>query len=282
MSTFKFCLQVLRPKQWLKNLLLLAAPIASARLYDYFFIVLIGVVTFVGASSLGYLVNDWIDRDFDKLSEKKRARPFASGKLGKNHYKILLLITFLITASGAIFLGQKFSIAIFVYLILTLFYSLKIKLMPIIEMVWLASGFLVRAVAGSILVETTPTGWFNITVFFGALFVVSTKRMSEKKYNKGTITRKVLEYYDEEVLSSIVNVSAASTILTFCLWVIQEHPESYFAQLSILPFVSTVLLYKFKSSSSLGETPEDIFISNKDIILVALISCVLLGIVFYQ
>ncbi len=137
-------------------------------------------------------MNDWIDKDFDKLSEKKRARQFASGKLGKNHFKTLLLITFMITTSGAIVLGQKFFIAILVYLILTLFYSLKIKLMPIIEMVWLASGFLVRAVAGSILVETKPTGWFNITVFFGALFVVSTKRMSEKNITRELSQEKFL------------------------------------------------------------------------------------------
>ena len=282
MSTLKICIRALRPKQWMKNLLLLAAPIAAGRLDDYIAIVFIGVVSFICASSLGYLVNDWVDRESDKLSESKSVRPFASGELGIFHFWVLFSILLTITVSGALYLGHKFFVSIFFYLFLTLFYSLKIKLIPIIEMVWLASGFLVRAVSGSFLVEVKPTGWFNITVFFGALFIVSTKRMSEKSHDKGIEIRKVLTYYENEVLNFTVNISAASTILTFCLWVIQEHSESYLAQLSVLPFVTSILLYKSKSKSSAGETPEDIFISNMDLLLTVLVSCALLGIVFYQ
>lgn len=274
--------RVLRPKQWVKNLLVIAAPIASTRLSDYWVQVMVGILSFIGASSMGYLVNDWMDKKVDRLHEKKRFRPFASGNLNRKHYLFLLSVTFILTASGAAFLGRNFLIVLLVYLFITFAYTLIVKHIPILEMFWLASGFLVRAVAGSIIVDVKPTGWFNILVFFGALFVVSTKRLSEKIHSKQSGTRRVLDEYDAEVLSSVVTISAASTVLTFCLWVIQEQSDSYLAQLSILPFVSSIILYKSSSRSSIGEAPEDILLSNKIFFLTSSISCILLGVVFYQ
>jgi decaprenyl-phosphate phosphoribosyltransferase len=231
---------------------------------------------------VGYLVNDWVDRGSDKLHFTKCKRPFASGKLGRKYFLILLTGFSSFTVIGAIFLGVTFFIITFIYLMITLTYTFSIKNLPVIEMVWLASGFLVRAVAGSIIVQVKPTGWFNITVFFGALFLVSAKRQSEKLHFEGKPTRKVIQHYDSEVLSSIINVAASATLLTYCLWVIQEHANSYLAQISILPFVSCILLYKNISKTALAGAPEDVFISNKPILISASISVALLGIVFYQ
>jgi decaprenyl-phosphate phosphoribosyltransferase len=227
-------------------------------------------------------VNDWTDRGSDRLHLIKRERPFASGKLSQNYFLVLLISFSLLTGIGALCLGTNFLIITATYLTITLTYTFIIKQIPIIEMIWLASAFLIRALAGSILVEVKPTGWFNITVFFGALFVVATKRYSEKLTVEGQETRKVLRFYDDEVLSSLVNIAASATLLTYCLWVIQEHTGSYLAQVSILPFVSCILLYKNISKTSLAGAPEEVFFSNKPILVSAIISAALLGIVFYQ
>jgi decaprenyl-phosphate phosphoribosyltransferase len=183
---------------------------------------------------------------------------------------------------GALALGTHFFLITSVYLMITLTYTFVIKNLPIIEMVWLASGFLVRAIAGSVIVEVRPTGWFNLAVFFGALFVVASKRYSEKLNGNGKEMRKVLQFYDEEILSSIVNVAASTTLLTYCLWVIQEHADSYVAQISILPFVLCILLYKNISKTNIAGTPEEVFIASKPILICVSATVILLGIVLQQ
>jgi len=279
---FNQSIQVLRPKQWIKNFLILAAPIASTKLTEYYLQVALGFVTFICASSLGYIINDWVDRESDRLHKSKSLRPFASGTLGKTHFLVLFILLSAFTAMGALYLGRNFLLVVVMYLVVTFLYTLVIKNVPIVEMIWLATGFLIRAVAGSILVNTNPTGWFNITVFFSSLFIVACKRFSEKFNSERQGTRKVLEDYDQEVLSSIVNIAASATLLTYCLWVIQEHFNSYLAQISILPFVAFILLYKNISKSALAEAPEDVLLNNKPVLICALISTILFGIVFYQ
>lgn len=275
------CFTVIRPKQWIKNLLVLAAPIASTRFIDYFIEICIAILTFMSASSLGYIVNDWQDREKDRLHKAKKNRPFASESLTSVHFKFLFLILTLITIAGSLYLGFNFALITLAYLLITFLYTFIVKFIPTIEMVWLASGFLIRALAGSILVEVKPTGWFNIAVFFGALFVVANKRFAEKLHSGSNETRAVLWSYDEDFLGSVVNIAASATLLTYCLWVIQEHSNSYLAQLSIFPFVACILLYKSISKHTVSESPEDALISNKPILISAALSCLLMGMVFY-
>ena len=273
---------VIRPKQWSKNLLIFAAPIASTELFDNFTLLIVGFIGFTAASIMGYLTNDWLDKEHDRLHEKKQFRPFASGKLQRGHFIFLLTSFSLLTLFTCVYAGSDFSLMIFMYLTISFSYSFFIKNIAVFEMFWLALGFLVRALAGSVLVGFAPTGWFIITIYFGSLFLTSCKRRSEKSRISSGATRKVLVRYSTNFLDSISATFAGVTAITYSLWVIQEHSGSYMAYGSIFPFFCALTSYLLMSTAGEAEEPELGIFTNKLVFLMGLTATGMIVSVFYQ
>lgn len=252
-----------RPKQWIKNLLVAAAPIAAGQFGSQKTKIILGVIGFTAASIIGYLINDWIDRETDRNHPKKQIRPFASGKLNFSSLVFLLVLNSFLVILMCIALPEEYTFTIIVYLIITLTYSAYIKSKPVIEMIWLASGFLIRAIAGSAIIQEAPTGWFIVAVGFGALFVVSAKRLAELKNNHQNKTRLVISKYNESFLNLVLTTSVSITLLTYALWVFQVHPNSILAQFTILPFTFAVLFYAWHCENGDAETPETLIFKDK-------------------
>ncbi len=273
---------VIRPKQWSKNLLIFAAPIASTELFDHFTLLIVGFIGFTAASIMGYLTNDWLDKEHDRLHEKKQFRPFASGKLQRGHFIFLLTSSSFLTLFTCVYAGSDFSFMIFMYLTITFSYSFFIKNIAVFEMFWLALGFLVRALAGSVLVGIAPTGWFIITIYFGSLFLTSCKRRSAKSRSSSGATRKVLVRYSANFLDSISATFAGVTAITYSLWVIQEHSGSYMAYGSIFPFFCALTSYLLMSTAGEAEEPELSIFTNKLVFSMGLTATGMLVWVFYQ
>jgi decaprenyl-phosphate phosphoribosyltransferase len=274
-------LMSLRPKQWVKNLLVIAAPIAAGQFFTNLFQLFLGWLSFIFASSLGYLVNDWRDRKSDQVHPLKRNRPFASGELSFKHFLFLSFFCLIATIAPLFFLPYYFMSALSIYLLITISYSFYIKQVPVLEIMWLSSGFLIRALAGSAIINEPATGWFITCLFFGALFMVSGKRLAELKSMTAVTTREVINSYSESFLRSIITMSLSITIITYCLWVFQVHPNSTFAQISILTFVFTFLMYLFSCDYGDAETPEKLLFSNKYLLTGMSLTTFLLLIVFY-
>ena len=274
-------LQALRPKQWIKNLLVASAPIAAGQAFQIPLKIFIGVLGFMAASSLGYLINDWIDKDIDKSHSKKRNRPFASGVLKKIHLYQLLIIMLSIMLASCLILPKGYSVTILIYLFITISYSLKVKKMPVLEMIWLSSGFLVRAIAGSAIIQESPTGWFIVSVGFGALFIVSAKRLAELKNITLNEKRSVIRKYNENFLNTVLTTSVSITLLTYSLWVFEVHPHSILAQFTILPFSLSIFLYAWHCEIGDAEVPEALIFRDKLIILSAIATALPLFLVVY-
>lgn len=260
-------LKALRPKQWIKNLLVASAPIAAGQVFQIPIEITIGVLGFIAASSFGYLINDWIDKEIDKSHTKKKKRPFASGKLTKIHLHQLLIIMFLIMLASCLILPKGYSVTILIYLFITISYSLKVKKTPVLEMIWLSSGFLVRAIAGSTIIQESPTGWFIVSTGFGALFIVSAKRLAELKNTTLIEKRSVVTKYNENFLNTVLTTSISITLLTYSLWVFEVHPNSILAQFSILPFSLSIFLYAWHCEIGDAEVPESLIFKDKLVIL---------------
>jgi decaprenyl-phosphate phosphoribosyltransferase len=269
MIRIKNMVKVLRPKQWIKNLLVAAAPIAAGQAGLQAKSIILGFIGFSAASSFGYLVNDWKDQEADKDHLIKKFRPFASGELNLNSLILLLLLCIFVMVATCLVLPNNFILLILVYLSITISYTLAIKSIPVFEMLWLSTGFLIRAVAGSAIIQEPPTGWFVVTVGFGSLFIVSAKRLAELKSNYTKATRKVLEDYNEPFLNTVLTASLTITLLTYSLWVFEIHPHSVLAQITILPFTLSVFLYAWHCETGDAESPENLLLSNKLIILSA-------------
>jgi len=259
--------KALRPKQWIKNLLVLAAPAAAGVLTQNMPHLVLGVIGFVCASSFGYLINDWVDRQYDAKHPKKKTRPFASKKLGVPHLISLLAVLTALIVYVCWLLPIHFTYVVCVYLAVTLSYSLYLKSLPVTEMVWLALGFLLRAIAGSAIIQKSPTGWFLVAVFFGAIYVVTAKRIAEIRSEHEGSTRSVLRNYSLPFLNVVFTVSIAVTLLTYALWVFAVHANSAIAQLTIVPFSLSVLLYAYHAETDDAEAPEDLLFKDPVLLL---------------
>lgn len=271
----------MRPKQWIKNLLVAAAPIAAGNFFKEIDQIIMGVSGFISASIIGYLVNDWLDQDADRMHFRKKFRPFASKQVTLKSFIVLLILNFTFTLNICLFLPLEYTYTILVYLIITLTYSFYVKKKPVVEMLWLATGFLIRAIAGSTINKESPTGWFLVSVWFGALFIISAKRVAELKRNQISHTRQVINDYNQSFLDLVLTSSVSITLLTYSLWVFQTYPGSILAQFSILPFALSIYLYSWHCEIGDAESPENLVYTDKLIIMSAITTVVPLAIVIY-
>lgn len=171
-----------RPRQWPKNLLVFAAPLAGHTIGrpNGLWYLLIAAAAFVAASSAVYLVNDVVDAERDRQHPYKKSRPIASGKLPASHAVVLAVCCVLGALSAGLVIGELlFTATIAAYLLVSFLYSFRLKHMPVIELFCVASGFVLRVIGGSVATHVPPSGWFLLVCSLGALMVAIAKRYTE-------------------------------------------------------------------------------------------------------
>jgi decaprenyl-phosphate phosphoribosyltransferase len=265
-----------RPRQWLKNLLVFAAPAAGGVL-DQRDVLVNAVVMFIafslGASGL-YFVNDAVDVESDRLHPRKSQRPIASGVIGVQTG--LLTGVVLCVLGGLIALlavSPRAAGVLAIYLVLSLSYSFWLKHEAVLDIALVASGFLLRAIAGGVATDVELSRWFLLSVSFGSLFVVTGKRLAEflKLGEDRSAHRRTLGTYTEASLRLIVGLAATSMVLTYCLWAFEdasrgEHPVLH--QLTIAPFLIASLRYLVDVSAGEAGEPEEALLGDP-VVLVA-------------
>ena len=264
-------LVALRPRQWLKNVLVFAAPLAAGSILqpDVLLPSIGAFVVFCLMSSATYLVNDIRDRATDREHPTKQFRPIAAGELPVGlawAVAALLALTALLLAAG-ISLGLLGVIA--AYAVFTLSYSLYLKHEPVIELVILALGFLLRAIAGGVASDLPISPWFLIVAGFGSLFMAAGKRYSElvrvQGEGGGATGRRALEGYTPGFLRFVWAIAAAVAITAYCLWAFEIGiaPTSVpWAAWSIVPFVVAILRYAKDVDRGAAEAPEDVVLHD--------------------
>ena len=214
-------MQSCRPRQWTKNLLVATAPIFSFSYNtDIFFSTIISLICFCFVSSAVYLLNDSLDINEDKNHPTKKLRPIPSGlisvKLAKSISFLLIFISLLIAA----FVTKTLLIILIFYLVIQLFYCCFFKNKPILDLICISSGFLLRATAGGVAAKIYLSPWFLLSVGFLALFLAVEKRKAEliQFEENGKLTRKVLKRYSMPLLLRIESLSSTSALITYSLW----------------------------------------------------------------
>jgi decaprenyl-phosphate phosphoribosyltransferase len=216
-----------RPRQWPKNLLVLAAPLAGASLgrRDGLGYALVAVAAFVAASSAVYLVNDTVDAERDRRHPVKRNRPIASGALPARHAVLLAVAAAAAALAAGAVIGEPWLIAAVAgYLALSFLYSLRLKHVPFVELGFVASGFLLRALGGAAATQVSPSGWFLLVCSLGALMVAITKRSTElRSLGPGAARhRPAMRYYRESYLRAAGLVTAVAMAVCYLLWALGE------------------------------------------------------------
>jgi decaprenyl-phosphate phosphoribosyltransferase len=215
--------QTARPRQWPKNLLVFAAPLAGASLgrdHELGYC-LAAVAAFVAASAAVYYVNDVIDADRDRRHPVKRFRPVASGRLPRSHAVVLAaLCASTGVAVGAALAEPRLSAVIGLYLVVSMFYTLVGKHIAVLELCFVASGFVLRALAGAIATHVPPSAWFLLVCSLGAVMVATAKRYTELVGlgRNAVAHRPVMRAYSRRALRFGQRAVAGGMVVAYLLW----------------------------------------------------------------
>lgn len=259
-------LRLLRPRQWVKNLLLFAALVFARQLFVPRSLALAGLafVAFCLASSSVYVVNDLVDVERDREHPEKRNRPIASGAVAPGSAAALAALLTLAALGIAFAIGRGFGAAVLVYLGLSHFYSLAGKNVVVLDVMLVAAGFVIRAIAGALAIHVPYSDWFVLCTLFLAMFIAFSKRRAELLANGEGISRSrpVLARYSERSLAAFTAASMAAAIISYSLYVQDVHERAGDAQKLLpftVPFVIFVIFryYLLVESGRAGEKPEE-------------------------
>lgn len=256
-------LRAIRPPQWVKNVLVFAAPGAAGELTNGSILArtLAAFVAFCLASSATYLLNDAADVESDRKHPKKRFRPIAAGLVTVQQARNAAAVIGLLAAVIGGIVSTGLLITLTGYVALTTAYSLHLKHIPIVDVLAVSFGFMLRAVAGGAATDVPLTRWFYLVVGAGALLLIVGKRLGELRSAHGSVaTRPVLAKYSLTTLRSLVVVASLTAMAGYLLWVSVESSEvanqSTLIWLSAVPFVGGVIRYAGLSDKGRGESPD--------------------------
>ena len=284
-STIIGVVRTCRPWQWTKQVFVLAAPGAAGSFRDLAEVlhVLVAVAAFCLAASAGYLFNDARDYLADREHPRKRFRPIAAGIVPVRlaYAACLLLIAGAITLAWT---GDSWRLAGIVagYVALSLSYTAHFKHVAVLDVVTVASLFVVRAIGGAVAVNVAITHWFFIVVTVGSLYLVAGKREAEMAAagDSAGDTRRILREYSLSYLTMMRTVSLAALLTSYTGWALSrdelsQHAFPWFA-VSLFPFMVAVLRYALRLDKGLGEEPEDIIREDTPLMIAGLVMVALM------
>jgi decaprenyl-phosphate phosphoribosyltransferase len=266
-------LRACRPRQWTKNVLILTAPAAAGVALQprAALQIAVAVLAFTLAASGIYLVNDAIDVQADRAHPTKRNRPIASGQLSVRAAWSAAAILLPGALAISVLLSWQMVLVVAIYEAVQLGYCLGMKHEPVIELTSVASGFLLRAIAGGVATHIPLSQWFLIAAGFGSLFMAAGKRYAEKRQvqDTGVAIRPVLDRYTHTYLRFVWTLSAGVLVTTYALWAFTLHQASsnQWGVVSIIPFVMAVLRYAVDVDSGSAGAPEEIVLHDRLLML---------------
>lgn len=264
-------LKGMRPRQWVKNVLVLAAPAASGLLTETSVLTgaAIAFVAFCLVSSGVYLLNDVIDVEEDRVHPTKRRRPVAAGLVSTRLASVVALALMITAVAVAAAAGGDLVAVIAAYAVINIAYCLVLKNEPVIDIAVIATGFVLRAVAGGVAADIELSQWFILIATFGSLYMAAGKRYGEvRQLGEGeSATRKSLARYTSTYLRFVWSVAAALLIMSYALWAFQIGAESgavgLWSEISMAPFILAVLRYAVDVDAGRASEPEDIALSDR-------------------
>jgi 4-hydroxybenzoate polyprenyltransferase len=286
-----FLIQSLRPRQWSKNTLLFAGVIFSVHLFQIEFLLraAAGFVLFCILSSAEYLINDLMDLEKDRAHPVKSKRPLASGKVPIP----LAIITALILFSGGLYASFRLEInfgwiALF-YSIMILAYSLFLKHVVILDVIVLALGFVMRAIAGAVVIRVSISSWLLVCAVFLALFLALNKRRHELVLlgEDAKTHRKILSEYSSHLLDLMIVIVAACTVMAYALYTTAFETVEKFGTRNLIFTLPFVLYGIFRylylvHQKNLGGSPELILLKDRSMQLNLLLYILVVGFILYS
>lgn len=305
-KTVYLLLKTARPRQWIKNLALYAALVFSGFFFyefpSYFLTVTKAFILFNILTSSVYFINDILDAPNDRLHPFKKKRPIASGELPIPTALFVAISGLALVFLVSLTFSHFFLVLAGTYALLQMVYALYLKHIPILDVLSIAAGFLIRIYAGAVVVNLHMSVWFLLTVVSAALFLAVGKRQGERTLMQGqNLTRKTLEHYSQRLLDVYTSMFANTTWLTYALYTFQREefiPEGKLLSLfTVLPrtftaqkwlmFTVPLVIYivmrylQLMYESNKGESPDRVLLEDKPILFAGVAWGILVMFVIY-
>jgi 4-hydroxybenzoate polyprenyltransferase len=285
----KALLKTMRPKQWAKNVFLLAAIVFDRKLTntDAMLNTVIGIVVFSLVASVVYIINDIADAEADRQHPTKRERPIAAGKLPISVAWASAIILLLISFPVAIWLSPAFALIALLYLILNLFYSKWLKHVVLLDIILLASLYVIRVAAGVALIDVVRfSPWIYIFTTFLALLMGTGKRRAELSEiaDGPNAQRRVLDGYTLAFLDQLITLASGMTIITYSLYTFSAPnlPENYTMMLTIPFIMYAIFRYQYLLQvKGTGSAPEELVFSDRPLQFAIVLWGLTVLVVFY-
>ncbi len=280
----------MRPKQWVKNLLVFAALIFSENLFDLTKLLqtFAGFVAFCLVSGAVYIINDIFDRENDRSHPKKRLRPIASGALSLPFAWLGATVAVILGIGGGFGLDFKFGLLILFYFVMQLMYSLFLKKIVVLDVMIVAAGFALRAISGTFIVHVQISPWLFVCAILLALFLALAKRRHELLFLEGggISHRSVLGKYSETLLDQMIAVATSATVVTYCLYTIAPETVHKFGTHNLILTVPFVLygIYRYLYlvyRKEEGGAPERVLFTDVPLIIDILLWLISVVIILY-
>jgi decaprenyl-phosphate phosphoribosyltransferase len=259
-----------RPRQWPKNLLVFAAPLAGASLGHRFGYALVAMFAFGCASAAVYFVNDVADAGRDRRHPVKRNRPIASGALSQRDAIVLAVLAALFAVGAGVVIREPLLVATASgYLCLSFLYSFKLKHVPFVEMLIVASGFVLRVLGGAAATHVKPSVWFLLVCSLGALGVTVAKRYTELTSLGADAVkhRPVLRRYRPDMLRIAQVLIGAGVLATYLMWALGEGAARPWHLASALPLIAALVRFSVLAGRRTVRPVEDLI--TRDAVMLA-------------
>lgn len=281
-SFYKEYINLMRPKQYIKNLFVLSAIVFSGNIIhiNLFYKSMIAFICFCLISSAVYILNDIVDIEKDKCHPKKCKRPLASGSIKKEKAVILGVVLVIASISLSLLVNLKLTAVIILYLLNNILYSFKLKNIVLLDVCSIAIGFILRLLAGSVSVGVQLSNWIILCTFFLSLFLGLGKRKKEINTLKSSAGdhRKILKDYNEEIINQMITVVQSCTIVCYALYSASsiDNPNMIFTTIFV---IYGIFRYSYIINISDEGNPTDVVLNDTSLkidVLLWVVTCVII------
>ncbi|MDK0616302.1 decaprenyl-phosphate phosphoribosyltransferase [Clostridium perfringens] len=263
--------KLMRPKQWIKNFFVFGALIFSYSFLDLNkdIYAILAFILFSLVSSSVYIMNDILDVEKDRIHPKKKFRPIASGAISIKKAQLAFFILLAFSMIFAFLINRSLFFILTIYFINNIIYSFKMKNIVILDVISIAFGFILRVIAGGVVIGVSLSGWILLCTFFISLFLGFEKRRNEiiKLEGKANEHRKILEDYSDELLKQFSDITLTCTIVAYAIYTFVAYNTSYMMITNIF-VIYGLFRYKYLSmKKGEGGSPTETILADRGIII---------------
>jgi 4-hydroxybenzoate polyprenyltransferase len=279
-----------RPQQWLKNFFVFAPLIFSLNVLNWPLVLksFLACLAFCLISGAVYILNDLKDLEEDRQHPLKSQRPLASGRLQSTQAGAAFVVLAAASFALAAYINLSFLLAVIVYFVLQVAYSLRLKHVVILDVFIIAAGFLLRVVAGGFAIEVELSPWLLICTLLLALFLAMSKRRHELVLlqDNASAHRPILKEYSPHLLDQMISVVTASIVVAYCLYTISEETVAKFETTNLILTVPFVIYGIFRylylvHQKAKGGNPEMLILKDKPLLIDVFLWILTAGVILY-